>query len=149
MSSGVRVFFIDNNDQLHRIPQARFDRLVLRGDSSERFPEFAGQRVRYALVFVELESRVPVAIKYVDYSILPLDEEGKMDSTEEARVRRLGVDMLSSYLSETKDKSVIDASHRFYKKQHDHEFRWQPSQEVERAIAQAIFSKKRKPLKLV
>jgi hypothetical protein len=55
MSTGTRLFFLDNDDGIHRISVSKFNRFYLQSDENESFPEFAGQRVRYALVLVNLE----------------------------------------------------------------------------------------------
>lgn len=136
------MFFVDKDDHLQPVPLKRFERFVLCEDSSERFPEFAGERVRYALITVEVEDRRPVAIKRADYSILKLTSRGKLDRVEWNRALRLVMGMISLPLPKAQNSSVIDASSRFYRKRHEDEFRWQPSQEIEAAIEQAIFSNK-------
>ena len=61
MGIGLRVFFVLNeSDRLQRISLKRFDGLW--GDSKERFPEYAGQSMRYALVILETQNRKPNAI---------------------------------------------------------------------------------------
>jgi len=138
MGVRFRVFFVDNNDHLHKVPMKRFERLVLRKDSSERFPEFAGERMRYALIAVEVIDRRPVAITRADYSILKLNAKGKLDNAEWNRKLRLVMNTLPFPMITT-DNTVIDASEQFSKKRYDHEFRWQPSPELEDAIEKAIF----------
>jgi hypothetical protein len=59
MSIGTRLFFLDNEDRIHRISVRKFNRFYLQHDENESFPDFAGRRVRYALVFLELEDRKP------------------------------------------------------------------------------------------
>lgn len=44
----------------------RFERVYLSQEKNERFPEYAGQRVRYALVVLELKDKKPVAIERID-----------------------------------------------------------------------------------
>ncbi|MFL6229147.1 MAG: hypothetical protein ACJ741_10240 [Pyrinomonadaceae bacterium] len=142
MGVGVRVFFVDSDDHLHRISVKRFEQLVLRKESSERFPEFAGERVRYALIIVEVEDRRPVAINRADYSILKLNDKGGLDTAEWDRRLQLAMNMMPPLMPEAKDSPVIDASSRFYKKRHEYEFLWQPSLEIVEAIKQAIFGNK-------
>ena len=139
MSVRFRVFFVDKNDHLHKVPLNRFERLLLHKDSSERFPEFAGECVRYAFVTIEVEDRRPVAINRADYSILKLNGKGKLDTAEWTRKLRLVMNMMTLPASKTKNTPVIDASEQFAKKRYDHEFRWQPSLEIEDAIERAIF----------
>ena len=50
MSIGVRVMFV-GGDRIIRVPLRRFDRLFDR-NFNEAMPEYAGQRVRCAMVYV-------------------------------------------------------------------------------------------------
>ncbi|MDT4898055.1 MAG: hypothetical protein QOH25_3132 [Acidobacteriota bacterium] len=140
MSTGTRLFFLDNDDGIHRISVSKFNRFYLQNDENESFPEFAGQRVRYALVFVKLEGRSPIGVKYVDYGVITFNNEGKLDEEVYRRGRHLAVDMLSIFWPNKENKSVIDASGRFAQKQHQNEFRWKPTPEIEEALGRAIFS---------
>lgn len=141
MSVTFRVFFLDDEDHVHRIPLKRFERMILRHDSSEKFPEFADRRVRYALVAVRLIGGRPLSVERVDYAILQLDSEGRLDEKEWRRGTQLAVNMLPSYSGE-RDETVIDATRQFSKKRYDREFRWKPTREVEGALVGAIFGSK-------
>lgn len=48
MGLGIRIFMVDEDDSLHRLALARYERL-LRDDPDESIKEYAGMRVRYAL----------------------------------------------------------------------------------------------------
>jgi len=143
-----RVFFFDDEDRLSRVPLKRFERLMLRHDSSETFPELAGRRVRYAFVALKGEQGKPVKVEHVDYAIIQFDDEGRLDEAEHMRAMQLAVETVSSP-SRNSGGPVINARRQFSKKQYDHEFRWRPSPEVEGAIVRAIFGSKERPLKLV
>lgn len=148
MGVTVRVFFIDDKDQVRRIPLKRFYRLVLSHDTSETFPEYAGQRIRYVSVTLEVEGREPLAVGRVDYDFLQFDGEGRRDQAERMRKLQLAVDMIC--LPEPNSGGpVIDARRQFNQRRYAHEFRWQPTPEIEAAIVQAIFGKKDRPLRLV
>jgi len=83
MSIGIRVMFVDG-DRIIRVPLRRFDRLFDR-DLNEAMPEYAGQRVRCAMVYVELADRKPVEVVRIDYMVLPLDPEGRVDADLQSR----------------------------------------------------------------
>ena len=53
---------------------------------------------------------------------------------------RLVVDMLSDFESYRETDKVIDAQHKFAKKQLEDRYRWAPSQEFEESIVKAVFS---------
>ena len=148
MGIGLRVFLILNDgDRLQRISLKRFDGLW-RG-SKERLPEFARQTVRYALVILETENRKPNAIKTIDCGILKFDSKGQIDRNEWLRQARLAIESMPSIIEEPGSSSVIDARGHFSKKRYEHEFKWQPSLKIRKAIEEAIFGSEVKPLRLV
>ena len=148
MGIGLRVFFVlDNGDRLQRISLKRFD--GLRRESEERFPEYAGQSVRYALVILETQNRKPSAIKSVDCGILKFNSKGQIDEDEWRRQAGLAIEMMPSVIAEARSISLIDARSHFSKKRYEHEFRWQPSLEILEAIEEEILGCKIRPLRLV
>ena len=72
MGTSLRIFLVDKDDQLHPLPRTRYENL-LRGDAQERLPEFAGKRVRCAVVVLETAERKPIAVNRIVYSFLSLD----------------------------------------------------------------------------
>ncbi len=137
MSVTVRIFLVNDDGSVQRFPLARFERLIER-DPKERLPKYAGKRVRYVEVALELEQRKPVGILRILYLILPFDSEGRVDATEQEKERRLGIEMMPPILDRG-SKQVVEAQHLFAKKRFDYEYRWKPPQEIEFAIMEAIF----------
>ena len=141
MGIGFRVFLIDDNDSLQRLSMARYQRLV-DGESGERLPQYAGKRVRCAMVYLEVEGRTPQSIIRIDYTIMPLDEKGRIDRSEEEKEMRLIAEFmspLSSIFEEERTGKIVDARSQFAKKRYEQEFRWAPGPEIEEAIITAIF----------
>lgn len=138
MGITVWIFIVNDDDSIQRFPLARFERLIQR-DPNERLPQYAGKRVRYVEVALELEQRKPVGILRLLYLILPFDSEGRIDAMEQEKERRLGVEMMPPILIDRESKQVIEAGHRFVKRRFDNEYRWKPTQEMELAIMEAIF----------
>jgi len=56
MELSIRVFIVAYDDKIKRLPLARYERFLNR-DPDERLLEYAGQRVRYALIVVDLVNR--------------------------------------------------------------------------------------------
>ena len=77
MGTGVRLFFVNEDSTIHRIPWTRYERLI-EGDPDAHFQEYAGRSIRYALVFLELLNRKPVEIISIQYSILSFDRAGQI-----------------------------------------------------------------------
>ena len=138
MGIAIWIFFVNDDDSIQRFPLARFERLIER-NPKERLPQYAGKRVRHVEVALELEQRKPVGILRILYLILPFDSEGRVDAAEQEKERRLGVEMMSPILMDPDSKQVVEARHRFAKRRFDNEYRWEPTQEIEFAIMEAIF----------
>jgi len=139
MGIACRVFFVDDNDSLQRIPMARLDRL-LHFDRRESLQQYAGKRVRCAMVFLEVAGRQVLSISDANYFLLPFDDKGRIDKKEWEKAMRLGMDLLPPLSDEQYPQHVIDAQHRFAKRRYEHEFKWKPSRKVEDAIVAAVFS---------
>jgi hypothetical protein len=140
MGISLRIFFLTEDGSLKRFPLARWERL-LRLERGESLPEYAGKRLRYAEVAVELEDRTPVAILRTAYSILSLDSEGRVDPKELAKEISLALETPSPRLSKSSSR-VVNAEHLFAKKRLDDQYRWRPSPEIDRAIMEAVFGQK-------
>jgi len=137
MSVTVRIFLVNDDGSVQRFPLARFERLIER-DPKERLPQYAGKRVRYVEVALELEQKKPVSVLRLLYLILPLDSEGRVDAAEQEKERRLGIEMMPPILDRG-SKQVVEAGHLFAKKRFDNEYRWTPTPEIEAAIINAVF----------
>ena len=140
MGIGLRIFLVHDDDSIQRLSLACYERL-LRRDPKERLPRYAGKRVRYALVVLELVNRKPAEIMKAQYSFLSFDSEGRIDLTEQEREARLALEVLSPLHKEQQSHRVIDAQHKFAKKRYNNAYKWTPTPDIEAAIAEAIFGK--------
>ena len=139
MGVSVRVFLVDDNDSLQRIPMTRLDRL-LQFDRRENLQQYAGKRVRCAMAFSEVAGRRVLSIRNIDYFWLSFDDKGRINKKEWEKGMRLGMELLPSIPDGEHPKQVINAQHRFAKRRYEHEFKWKPSRKVEEAIVTAILS---------
>ena len=140
MGTGFRIFLVDDDNFLHRLSMARYERL-LRHEPAERLKEYAGKHVRCAKVVLEVAGRNPLSISYIEYFLLPLDAEGRIDITEQEKEAHLAVEVLPFITEEQSSGQVIDARSHFAKKRYEHEFKWTPTPEIQAAIVAAIFEK--------
>jgi len=143
MGIGIRVLLVDDDDSIKRLPLTRYERL-LRRNSKERLPQYAGKRVRFAEVAVELEERKPVQIVRVVYGILPFDSEGRIDTAEYEKEMRFVAEMMPPILPDRQSPKIVDAKHKFAKKRFNDQFRWEPTYQIEKAIVETIFMKGRR-----
>ena len=140
MGLGSRIFIINEDDTIKRLSMKRYNRL-LNGSPDECLPEFAGKRVRYALLVMELVNRKPVKILLAEFSFLAFDSEGRLDVNEQKKAARLSSDMLKPIISEYDSKHVIDAKYRFVQKRYESKYLWTPSPEISEAIMSAIIKR--------
>jgi len=75
MGLSIRIFIVEGDDTITRLPLACYERLHKR-DPDERFLKYAGKRVRYALILVDLDDRRPIEIVKDKFGFLFFDDEG-------------------------------------------------------------------------
>ena len=138
MGFGLRIFFIDKDDKIKKIPFSRFERIYTR-DPKEILPEYKDSRIRYAEVVVELENRKPFSIARIVYGYLQFDSNGQVDEEFLDTESQFAINMLPSISLPRESEKVINASDRFAKKRFNHEFTWIPSPELEEAIIEKAF----------
>ncbi len=61
MGLGSRIFIVNDDQSIEKLSLARFERLF-RQDPDERLSKYAGKRVKYAHVILELKNRKPVEV---------------------------------------------------------------------------------------
>ena len=141
MGLSIRIFIVEDDDTIKRLPLARYERLLKR-DPVERLLEYAGKRVRYALIVVDLINRRPVEVVRDEYAYLDFDKEGRFKEPVYEEVESSPLDMLDIIsFEQKKDRRVIDARHKFARKRYFDKHRWEPTDEIVTAIAEAIFGK--------
>ncbi len=138
MGLGTRIFIVKEDESLQRLSLKRYNRLI-KGHPEAGLMQFAGKRIRYALMVLEMMNRKPIEILMAEYSFLAFDSQGRLDVSEREKSIRLAMDMLEPIASEQKSRKVIDVKHKFAKRRFDDRYLWKPSPEIETAIQRAIF----------
>ena len=72
MGLSIRVFIVEDDDTIERLPLTRYERLLKR-HPDERLPKYAGKRVRYALIVVDLVNRRPTEVVRDEFAYLDFD----------------------------------------------------------------------------
>jgi hypothetical protein len=137
MGFGFRIFFVNDKDEIKRIPYARFERIFYR-DPKETLLEYKNARIRYAEVILEIENRKPVSIVRVVYGYLKFNSKGHVDKEFQNEEMRVGMNMISLPLT-GESSNVVHASDRFAQKTFKDKFSWSPSFELEQSIIEASF----------
>jgi transposase len=140
MGLSIRIFIVEDDDTIKRLPLVRYERLLNR-DPDERLSRYAGKRVRYALIVVDLVNRKPIEVVRDEYAYLDFDREGRFKEPAYENEDSSAFDMLDFFSIEQQDKRVIDARHKFARKRYFDKHRWEPTDEIVTAIAEAIFGK--------
>ena len=138
MGLSYRILLFDDNDSCHRLSNARFNRLI-RGEQGECLAEYAGNRLRYAMVILEMAGRKPLSIVQIDYNLMPLDAEGRIVREEQEKGLHLVSEFTSPFTKEESAGKMIDARGRFAKKRYEQEYKWKPTPEIEKAIVAVVF----------
>ena len=76
-----------------------------------------------------------------EFAYLDFDEEGRFKEPELEKEESSAFDMLDFFSFEQQDKRVIDARHKFARKRYFDKHRWEPTDQIVTAIAEAIFGK--------
>ena len=140
MGLSIRVFIVEDGDTIKRLPLTRYERLINRSPD-ERLLEYAGKRVRYALIVVDLVNRRPIEIVRDEFGFLDFDDEGRFIEPHYEKEEILAFDLLDPFLSDQTNSQVIDARHKFAKKRYFDKFSWTPTDEIVVGIAEIIFRK--------
>ena len=131
MGISCRMFLLDKDDSLYRLPNAKFEQ-ILRDPTSCRLARFAGSRVRMTDVAVELIDRQPICVVWITFGFLAFDEDGYFDLAAYDRHQRARAELaLALPTTETKsERMVVDATNRFVAQGS----RWTPSRALQRRI---------------
>jgi len=138
MGLGTRIFIVKEDDSIERLSLKRYNRLI-KGHSDEGRMQFAGKRILYAFIMLEMINRKPVEILMTEYSFLTFDSKGRLDAGEREKAARLAMDTLEPIAPKQKSGKIINVKHRFSKKRFDDRYLWKPAPEIETAIQRAIF----------
>jgi hypothetical protein len=137
MGLGMRIFIVKDDGSLERLAFEKYNRLLQR-HANERLLQYANKRVRCAIIVVESKNRTPVEILKSQFAYLSFDYDGRLLEEGDERQVRLAMDTLETVIAD-KGRQVVDVRHKFARKRHAREYRWEPPPEIEAAILKAIF----------
>jgi len=134
MGLAQRIFLVDAEDRLLRLPGAKFDRM-LRQPASNRLAQFAGQRVKMASITVEFDAGEPVRVVRRTFAVLEFDQCGALDIDRFGRQQaaRFGAWLAPVSEATRRAAGVVDAASRFVAQGGN----WTPSAGLGRAIDRA------------
>jgi len=138
MGLSFRMFLLDQDDVLFRLPNTKFNQM-LRNPTSHRLPRFAGTRVRMTDVGVELIDLQAVQVVWITFNVLTFDDEGYFDASAFDHHQRARAELGWAKLVDepTSTPTVIDAATRFVAQGGS----WKPSRKLQRVIDQAALGR--------
>jgi len=133
-----RMFLLDQEDDLYRLPNAKFDRMI-RDPNCHSFPRFAGARLRMADMLVEILDRHPIRVVWSSFGILAFDQEGYFDpSAFDVHQRARAELALAPTITMPDGKmTVVNAATRFVARGGC----WTPSHLLERRLDEAALGR--------
>jgi len=72
MSVRSRIFAIDDNGRVHKMPATLFDDIPRK--KQRAIPEFADKRIKMALISVEMKDRTPLMVIRESYMVVRFDK---------------------------------------------------------------------------
>jgi hypothetical protein len=142
MGISLRLFIIDDDDTVHKISYVAYKRLMAQ-DPEYTLKRYAGQRVRYALIAVEMKDRKPVDILHTEEGFFVFDSNGILDLSSRKEEIKLVFDSLAPQTSDKSSSQVVDARHHFAKKKYEGKYTWKPTPQIAETIIGMIFGKSR------
>jgi len=129
---------ITDDDQVFRMAETMFKRL-LANPAEAHLKQFAGQRVRFADIVVELHHRKPERVVRIGYYYLHFNQDGSINYE---RFMRDGAVIAEAGLADTRKTDadptrVINATAKFAQRERDHAIWWQPDDALEKVILDA------------
>jgi hypothetical protein len=129
MNMSLRQFLLRGNGIVVSIPNAKFER-VERGE--EPLKEFAGKRVRWLTVTVELKDRKPCRVLRYHASYLWLDARGFVRQRRQDEYERLKMEV--AFPSRGEEAAASNAKALAMLERLRPEWEWRPTEEVKEDV---------------
>ncbi len=151
MGHGHRFFVFEDSGELRPMTHEVHQRLH---DGETSLPEYAGKRIRIALVFLHTEDGSPAEIKAVEGSYIRFDGAGFIDKKWSRQWVADAMDAVDGgppsveYLPDEADPNLVDLARHLSRKRSQAAVerleaeRWQPSQEDMAKISKAVLKRK-------
>jgi hypothetical protein len=132
MKQRLRYFFVDEEEVIHKIPFAKYERIFRR---AQPIMLFAGRSVRFIEAHVEVDEGGVEHLVNAFFRRHDFDAEGLWDKKEKQKSMIGAMEMLSH---------VGDADWaEFYKAEHLDPFTWKPTPDLIERLKEAVRDKKK------
>ena len=142
MGMGVRAFVFEDHGTIRKVSSKVISDMLM-GKSHVAFPEYAGKRIRFAVIFVDMVDRKPKRITRTEFLQVGFDSKGRADGQESTEKMRLAGTVLSGSFSDSSDSNDIleslqpDLAGLKYKDK----YRWNPSPSEIRSLKELVFNR--------
>lgn len=128
MGMGVRAFVFEDHGTIRKVSSKVISDMLM-GKSHVAFPEYAGKRIRFAVIFVDMVDRKPKRITRTEFLRVGFDSKGKVDDREATDKMRLAGTVLSGAFSSPSEPADILMSLQpdLAKLKYKDTYRWNPS----------------------
>jgi len=99
--------------------------------------EYAEQRVRCALLYVELVNRRPVAIRHADYLVVTFGSDGRVDQGARRRGSALAVQSTERWFGAVSEP-VVEFGPYLASRQYSREYKWVPTEQEVDTLVSAV-----------
>ena len=139
MGTSLRIFLVHDDDSVERIAAARFQRLFGRRDLNERWPEHAGKRLRYAMLYLDTDDDEMKVLR-ADFSFIELDADGRHDEESFHKTMHDAVNLMSGSgrLYWQSEPSNVIGEQAFRQRRFKLEHRWEPNAATMHALRDAL-----------
>lgn len=144
MGIGVRFYIWNDNKGFRRYPRTSFVKSY-HGIPNKDFIEYAGTRIKYVMVYLEMESRRPIEIRHIDCGIFTVDDDGKFNQDEVIETKRLAMESLvtpamAKFIHDT-DSNVVWSTGLFAIKKSKELYSWELTGNQLNQLIEDIFNK--------
>lgn len=133
-------YLVPENNTFQRLRKETFYRIMLQHED-EVHPEFKGQRVKYAAIYVQYEGRRPLAVRRATFGLITFDENGRFDDAQWEKGAQLVVDAFA-LPNEVAKPHLTDARVAQVNAEYEREFGWEPSPTLRRQLYDAALHNK-------
>ena len=131
------MFLVHDDDSVERIALARFERLVGQRDRSERWPEHAGKRLRYAMIYLKTDED-EMEVLHTDFAFLDIDAEGRHSAEAFRKSMQDAMNMMGGSLYTFSGASNVVGEQAFAQRRYKVEHKWEPNPATIKALRDAL-----------
>lgn len=133
-------YLVLDDNTFRRLRKNTFYRIMLQHED-EVHPEFKGQRVKYAAIYIQYDGHRPIAVRRATFGVITFDENGRFDDTQWQRQAQLVVEGFP-HSDEVNQPHLTDARVARANEEYGHEYGWEPTPSLRKQLYDAALHNK-------